>query len=203
MPPLKNVRHEKFVQGLLEGKSATDAYEAAGYERDESGANAARLTRNPKVAQRLAELQAEIAAETTVTVQGLINELEDARKKATDLKQLNAAIAAINAKAKLSGLMVEKQQIEVGGPGSFDGMWDAREIALKAIDGMLELKVESYHDFTEADREHLAELFQQSMESFNKAFNEYVQEIRARPLKSSHRQPKALPDHRSNGQRRY
>ena len=122
MAPLKNVRHERFVQDLLEGKNATDTYEQAGFKRDDG--NAARLKANPKVAERLAELQAEIAAETVVTVQGLINEMESARKTATDLKQLSAAIKAIEGKAKLSGLLVDKKQIEVGGPGDFDGMWD-------------------------------------------------------------------------------
>ena len=32
MPPLGNPRHEKFVQGLFEGKSADEAYQLAGYK---------------------------------------------------------------------------------------------------------------------------------------------------------------------------
>jgi phage terminase small subunit len=124
MAPLKNPRHEAFVRHLLEGKDATSAYELAGYEPDSSGANAARLSRNAKVQARVAELQSEVAATTVVTIEGLINEMEEPRKKATDLKQLSAAIKAIEGKAKLSGLMVERQQVEVGGPGSFDNLTD-------------------------------------------------------------------------------
>jgi phage terminase small subunit len=53
--PLKNPRHERFVQFLLEGESATDAHEHAGYTRDDG--NAARLRANPRVVERLTELQ--------------------------------------------------------------------------------------------------------------------------------------------------
>jgi hypothetical protein len=192
MAPLKNPRHERFVAAMLEGKDATDAYEIAGYARDD--ANACRLKANPKVAERLAESQAEIAAETTVTVQGLLNELEDARKKATDLKQLSAAIKAIEGKAKLSGLLVERKQVEVGGPGSFDGIEDQREIALRLADGCFEFQIEPYHDFRDDDREHLADLWQQFFDGFNNAAGELIAEIRARPLKANYRLPKALPN---------
>src|SRR6516165_5370817 len=116
MAPLRNPRHEAFVRSLLEGKSALDSYEAAGFRRDDG--NAARLRRNPKVEARLAELQAEVAGAAKVTVESLLAELEDARIRATDVKQLSASIRAIEAKPKLAGLMVERQRIEVTG-GSF------------------------------------------------------------------------------------
>ena len=74
MPPLQNPRHERFVGLLLEGKSALDSYELAGFKRDD--ANAARLKANPKVRERLLELQNEVAAQTVVTIEGLIGELE-------------------------------------------------------------------------------------------------------------------------------
>jgi hypothetical protein len=45
--PLRNVKHEQFVQLLLQGKDATDAHEQVGFQRDRG--NAARLQRNPKV----------------------------------------------------------------------------------------------------------------------------------------------------------
>jgi phage terminase small subunit len=39
MPILKNSRHERFAQELAAGKSATEAYEAAGYEPSRSAAS--------------------------------------------------------------------------------------------------------------------------------------------------------------------
>ena len=77
MPPLNNARHERFAQLLLQGENATDAHEQAGYVR-----------------------QGEIAQTSKVTVEGLIGELEAARKKATDLEQLSAAVRAIEFKGK-------------------------------------------------------------------------------------------------------
>jgi phage terminase small subunit len=72
--PLRNVRHERFVQALFEGQNATEAYATAGYVKDDG--NATRLRNNPKVIERLTELQSEVAAESKVTVAGLIAELE-------------------------------------------------------------------------------------------------------------------------------
>jgi hypothetical protein len=43
----------------------------------------------------------------------LLQELEQARAQATTLGQLSAAVRATAEKAKISGLLVEKQQIEV------------------------------------------------------------------------------------------
>jgi phage terminase small subunit len=58
--PLRNVRHERFVQALFEGQNATEAYATAGYVKDDG--NATRLRNNPKVIERLTELQSEVAA---------------------------------------------------------------------------------------------------------------------------------------------
>ncbi len=59
MPALKNQRWERFCYGLLEGKPAVQAYEDAGYTRNDG--NAGRLTRNEQIIARLAELKAEAA----------------------------------------------------------------------------------------------------------------------------------------------
>jgi hypothetical protein len=56
------------------------------------------------------------AQSAEVSVASLLAELEDARAKATTLGQLSAAVRATAEKAKISGLLVEKQQIEVVGP---------------------------------------------------------------------------------------
>ena len=52
--PLANARHERFAQGVASGKSATGAYEEAGYESD-SG-HASRLAGNGSVSERVNEL---------------------------------------------------------------------------------------------------------------------------------------------------
>jgi phage terminase small subunit len=190
--PLRNARHEKFVQLLLEGKDATAAHAESGYTRDD--ANAARLKANPKVRERLAELQNEIAATTRVTTESLIAELEDARRLATNLEQLSAAVRAIESKAKLSGLLVERQKLEVSGSADFPGT-TREEITRAMIDDMLRYSTNPYHDVTDADRKHLVAMFIDCSERMDA----YVEEIKARPYRTAYQAPKALPSPHANG----
>jgi len=112
VPILRNARHEKFAQELAaNGLSAYQAYINAGFRP--SRQNAARLRAKEDIAARVLEIQAAGAKSAEITVASLIEELEAARVKATDLNQLSAAVRATAEKAKISGLLVEKQQIEV------------------------------------------------------------------------------------------
>jgi len=63
MPALSNIRHEKFVQGLLTGRNQTQAYIRAGYSERGAKQSAARLLNNPNVRSRLDELRAENLAQ--------------------------------------------------------------------------------------------------------------------------------------------
>jgi phage terminase small subunit len=65
MKPLDNQRHERFAQALARGLSATDAYAEAGYQPDRG--NAARLTANDSIRQRVAEITAAAAAHAELT----------------------------------------------------------------------------------------------------------------------------------------
>jgi len=73
MPPLKNSRHERFARGLVEGLSAVDAYEKAGYERNRSSAS--KLQTNANIKGRIRELQDEAAEKATVTASRVLVEI--------------------------------------------------------------------------------------------------------------------------------
>jgi hypothetical protein len=109
MGPLNNPRHEAFARALFEGHSADEAYVKAGYS--ENRGNASRLKANESISTRVAELQAEAAKASEVTVASLLQELEHARKRADSLDQLSASVKAIEAKAKVSGLLTQKIEI--------------------------------------------------------------------------------------------
>lgn len=111
MPILTNQRHELFAEHLASGKSATESYSLAGFKPNR--ANAARLKANEHIGQRVQEIQAVGAKSAEVSVQSLIAELETARAQAQTLGQLSAAVRATAEKAKISGLLIERQQIEV------------------------------------------------------------------------------------------
>jgi hypothetical protein len=108
MPILENPRHEAFARELAKGKSATEAYEVAGFKPDRK--NAHRLTTNDGVMTRIAELQHRAACRAVVTVESLIAEAEEARILAMKNGQIGAAVSAVTAKAKLAGLWLEKRE---------------------------------------------------------------------------------------------
>jgi terminase small subunit-like protein len=108
MAPLRNTKHERFAQGLAEGKSADEAYEVAGYKRNRS--HASRLVAKGSIRGRVRELQDAAAAETEITIRSLIEEAADIQKRATQAGQHSAAIAALIAKSKLAGRWVERSE---------------------------------------------------------------------------------------------
>jgi phage terminase small subunit len=105
MSALSNPRHEKFAQGLAEGKSAINAYELAGYKPDRGAAS--RLSANVNIETRVAELQGQSAERAIVTLHGLIEEASDIQTKAVAKNKFAAAVAALTVKAKLSGHWVD------------------------------------------------------------------------------------------------
>ena len=88
MAPLRNAKHEAFACALAEGKSMSEAYEAAGYKS--SRPHASRLATNGNIRGRVAELQDAVATETQVTVESLINEAADIQRRATKAGQHSA-----------------------------------------------------------------------------------------------------------------
>jgi hypothetical protein len=107
--PLRNQKHEKFVQFLFEGQPANQAYEAAGYRYHEG--NASRLRSSEKVIDRLRELQEAAARNSEMTVESLVAELEAVRQHATSDRQWGSAVKAIAEKIKLSGLLVQRVEV--------------------------------------------------------------------------------------------
>ncbi|MDR6632358.1 hypothetical protein J2X72_001142 [Phyllobacterium sp. 1468] len=109
MPVLKNARHEKFAQARFEGKTTDESYAAAGFKPHRG--NASRLSANENIVARVTELQSQSAERAAVTVESLTDELEEARQLAmADEKGASAAVAAVMGKAKLHGLLIEKNE---------------------------------------------------------------------------------------------
>jgi phage terminase small subunit len=72
MAALTNHRHELFAQGLVEGKSADQAYTDAGYKPGRN--NAARLRANESIQTRIEELQSQALKRHDITVDRIIEE---------------------------------------------------------------------------------------------------------------------------------
>lgn len=108
MAALTNPKHEKFAQGLFQGKSQIEAYADAGYKPDSGAAN--RLSGNVSVQARVAELQAASSMRAEITVASLIEEAGEIQRAAKEAGQHSAAVAALTAKAKLAGLWIDKAE---------------------------------------------------------------------------------------------
>jgi len=120
MGEIQNSRYERFAQEVAAGKTADAAYEAAGYRKHRG--NAARLSANERIKNRVREIQAVGAERAAVTVQSLIDEAEQARIKAMETANgAAAAVSAITAKAKLAGLWREK--IDQHTTGTVSTVW--------------------------------------------------------------------------------
>lgn len=87
MPPLKNAKHEAFVQAILTGASGRKSYQkhVSKVSNDVADASASRLLANVRVRERLTFLQNRAAEKATITkaslIQGVYEVTEDAKKK--------------------------------------------------------------------------------------------------------------------------
>jgi hypothetical protein len=108
-------------------------------------------TKKDVIRRRIDELQSRGAQRAEVSVASLLGELEDARARADNLEQLSAAVRAIEAKAKISGITVDR--IEIGGPGAFDEC----ESSAAVITAMVEAFASDGVVFTEAQETELNE----------------------------------------------
>jgi hypothetical protein len=124
MPALANPRQERFCQLVKQGVPPYRAYPMAGYNAHESAPS--RLCGNVRVKRRLNELTRHIAMKTRVTVESITEELDRIRDGAEGALQYGAARSAVETKAKLHGLLVERK--ETGQPGDFSGQQSAAEV---------------------------------------------------------------------------
>lgn len=113
MPSLKNLRHERFAQGLVGGLSGKAAYIAAGYGATGNAAevSAARLLRNAQVVSRVGELRDEAAIRSETTVDDLVEQLDEMRRMAVELENPSAGVTSIMAKARILGLLTDRTEV--------------------------------------------------------------------------------------------
>ena len=117
---LENSKHEQFCQVWLETGNKSEAYRKSHpnslkWKDDTVHNKASALSRQAQVAARYEQLQEDTVKAHGVTIESLIEELNEARQAAltADTPQSSAAITATMSKAKLVGL--DKHQVEITG----------------------------------------------------------------------------------------
>ncbi|MGR9283955.1 terminase small subunit [Rhizobium johnstonii] len=114
MPPLSNQRHEGFARAIVRGESASGAYAGIYHVSGRTAeVNGSKLLRNAVVSKRITELQGTAAQRTTKTVESLVSDLDETIAFARECRNPAAMVAAINAQARLLGLVVERSEVSV------------------------------------------------------------------------------------------
>ena len=110
-------KQEAFALAYVATGNASEAYRQAYDVSPDSKpegiwVNASKVLSNANVALRVMELQQAAQERTLVTVESIAEELNQARDLASTEKQAAAMTTAIMGKAKLHGLLVEKQEVK-------------------------------------------------------------------------------------------
>lgn len=127
MPILTNSRHERFAQELAKGKSACDAFVAAGFSANRG--NAARLNANESIVKRVEEINARAAADVGLSKQWVIERLIENTNRAMQAVEIrdkdgatgeykyegSVANKALELLGKEIGMFKEKMDVAVAG----------------------------------------------------------------------------------------
>lgn len=114
MPVLRSAKHEAFAQAVATGKSATEAYEAAGFKPHRQ--NAARLMTNDDIVNRVAEIKNRVAEKAEWSAADRLLSLK-AIHDASTTDDRRTAIAAIAEANKMQGSYAPTRQEHTGRGG--------------------------------------------------------------------------------------
>jgi hypothetical protein len=111
---LSNQRHEALAQAYVSDphKIGWRAYQSVYPKSSQHAAETgfSRLLKNAEFCARIAELQAEAAADAKITLESLLREATDIQSAAMSAKQYAAANSALKLKAELSGYYVQRKE---------------------------------------------------------------------------------------------
>ena len=108
-------KQERFVQGIIEGKSQADAYRAAYPNQRNTDKttheNASRLMNNPKIVARLTEIRSQVMKSTIMSAQERMQWLTNLINNAEE--GTNEKLKAIDIMNKMQGEYVQKVEADV------------------------------------------------------------------------------------------
>jgi phage terminase small subunit len=96
-------RQERFCRRFVEYANATVAAKGAGYAPRYARNAGYRLLRQPRIVQRIAEIQVELAQDNCRDLDVLLGKLETVYRRAVDGHQFSVAARVVELQAKLGG----------------------------------------------------------------------------------------------------
>lgn len=103
-------KQQRFVDEYLIDLNATQAAIRAGYSEKTAQQQSSRLLLNVVIQKAIKEGQKEVAKRNGLTIDDILDELEEARKIAKEEGKGAPMVAASMGKAKLLGLIVDKSE---------------------------------------------------------------------------------------------
>lgn len=123
-------RQSKFARVYVETSNASEAYRQAysvdNMSKEAVWVEACRTLALPNVSLKVYELQQMAQERTLVTVESITAEYNENRLAAAELDQPAAMNTATTGKAKLHGLLVDKQETEVTGNITFTTVYEQK-----------------------------------------------------------------------------
>ena len=116
----KQQRYDRFVSEMLVDGNVTRSAKAAGYSEKTAYSQGHRLLKNVEIANAIKAGQKDIAKRNGLTIDDILDELEEARKIAQAEGKGAPMVAASMGKAKLLGLIVDKAETKTEGNISID-----------------------------------------------------------------------------------
>lgn len=106
-----NENQEKFCAGIVKGQTKKQAYIEAfpGCSESSAAVMASKLSKNPEIMARIADLKTEVRGETNMDIHKVVNELEEARQEARKAGSPNLMMKASMLKAQLLGFVGDDQ----------------------------------------------------------------------------------------------
>ena len=106
-------KQARFIDEYLIDSNATQAAIRAGYSVDSARQLGSDTLSKPYIQDAIAEGRAKIAERNAITIDDLLNELEQARTAAltSETAQSSAAVAATMGKAKMLGFLTDKTEL--------------------------------------------------------------------------------------------
>ena len=104
-----------YVETGNASEAYRQAYNAENMSNEAIGVESCRLLDHPSVALKVKELKSGHAKRHELTIDDLVDELEEARQAAllAESPQSSAAVSATMGKAKLLGLVVDKSDVKI------------------------------------------------------------------------------------------
>lgn len=106
-------RKVAFATALAAGASQADAARSAGYSGKNARGQGYKLMSDPRVKALVEQLQAELRARTQYTAEKAMDEAEEALNKARTTDNATAMVSAVQLRAKISGLLVDRVDARV------------------------------------------------------------------------------------------